>query len=98
MGSTYILLFINSSSDDLLVIDGILAAKNVSLVGRTCTTDMMYPFSIFLIFLQKDRHFLPPSYYSVPGYKICYSVATLSYDNYYINLQDYSNFLLSGLL
>jgi hypothetical protein len=34
----------------------------------------------------------------VAGYKITYSVATLSYDNYYVNLRDYSNSLLSGLL
>jgi hypothetical protein len=37
-------------------------------------------------------------YYYVVGYKIIYSVATLSYDNYYVNLRDYSNSLLSGLL
>ena len=35
---------------------------------------------------------------SSDGYKITYSVATLNYDNYYINLRDYSNSLLSGLL
>ena len=38
------------------------------------------------------------NYYPVSGYKIIYSVATLSYDNYYVNLWDYSNSLLSGLL
>ena len=38
------------------------------------------------------------NYYPVAGYKITYSVVTLSYDNYYINLRDYSNSLLSGLL
>ena len=32
------------------------------------------------------------------GYRITYSVATMSYDNYYANLHDYSNSLLSGLL
>ena len=32
------------------------------------------------------------------GYKITYYVATLSYDNYYVNLRDYSDSLLSGLL
>ena len=32
------------------------------------------------------------------GYRITYSIATLSYDNYYVNLRDYSNSLLSGLL
>ena len=37
-------------------------------------------------------------YYCIAGYKITYSIATLSYDNYYINLRDYSNSLLSGLL
>ena len=37
------------------------------------------------------------NYYSVAGYKT-YFVASLSYDNYYINLQNYSNSLLSGLL
>ena len=37
-------------------------------------------------------------YYPVAGYKIIYSVATLSYDNYYVNLRDYSNSLLGGLL
>ena len=36
--------------------------------------------------------------YPVAGYKITYSVAALSYDNYYVNLRDYSNSLLSGLL
>jgi len=38
------------------------------------------------------------NYYPVAGYKVTYSVATLSYDNYYVNLRDYSNSLLSGLL
>jgi len=38
------------------------------------------------------------NYYPVAGYKIIYSVATLSYDNYYVNLRDYSNSLLSGLI
>ena len=38
------------------------------------------------------------NYYPVAGYKIIYSVATLSYDNYYVNLRDHSNSLLSGLL
>ena len=38
------------------------------------------------------------NYYPVAGYKITYSIATLSYDNYYINLHDYSNSLLDGLL
>ena len=38
------------------------------------------------------------NYYFVAGYKITYSVATLSYDNYYVNLRDYSNSLLSDLL
>ena len=33
--------------------------------------------------------------YYVAGYKITYSVATLSYDNYYVNLRDYNNSLLS---
>ena len=37
-------------------------------------------------------------YIYIAAYKITYSVATLSYDNYYINLWDYSNSLLSGLL
>jgi hypothetical protein len=32
------------------------------------------------------------------GYETTYSIATLSYDNYYVNLRDYSNSLLSGLL
>ena len=36
--------------------------------------------------------------YPVVGYKITYFVATLSYDNYYINLRDYSNSLMSVLL
>jgi len=36
--------------------------------------------------------------YPTTGYKITYFVATLSYDNNYVNLRDYSNFLLSGLL
>ena len=36
--------------------------------------------------------------YPVAGYKITYSVATLSYDNYYVNLRDYSNSLPSGSL
>jgi hypothetical protein len=31
------------------------------------------------------------NYYPVAGYEITYFVATLSYDNYYINLRDYSN-------
>jgi hypothetical protein len=30
-------------------------------------------------------------YYPTAGYKITYSVATLSYDNCYANLRDYSN-------
>jgi hypothetical protein len=38
------------------------------------------------------------NFYSTAGYRITYSVATLSYDNYYVNLWDYSNSLLSGLL
>jgi hypothetical protein len=32
------------------------------------------------------------------GYKITYSVATLSYDNCYANLRDYNNSLLCDLL
>jgi hypothetical protein len=32
------------------------------------------------------------------SYKITYSVASLSYDNYYVNLRDYSNSLLCELL
>ena len=36
--------------------------------------------------------------YHVVGYKITYSVATLNYDNYYVNLRDYSNSILSGLI
>jgi hypothetical protein len=31
------------------------------------------------------------------SYRITYFVATLSYHNYYANLRDYSNSLLSGL-
>ena len=31
------------------------------------------------------------NYYPIAGYKITYFVATLSYDNYYVNLRDYSN-------
>jgi hypothetical protein len=31
------------------------------------------------------------NYYPIAGYKITYSVATLSYDNCYTNLRDYSN-------
>ena len=38
------------------------------------------------------------NYCSVAGYRITYSVATLSYDNYHANLRDYSNSLLSDLL
>jgi len=41
--------------------------------------------------LKRDLH-------EVAGYKITYFVAILSYDNYYINLRNYSNSLLSGLL
>jgi hypothetical protein len=37
-------------------------------------------------------------YYATAGYKITYSVATLSYDNCYTNLRDYSNSLLCDLL
>jgi len=37
-------------------------------------------------------------YCSAAGYKITYSVATLSYDNYYANSRDYSNTLLCDLL
>jgi hypothetical protein len=37
-------------------------------------------------------------YYPTAGYKITYSVATLSYDNCYANLWDYSNSLLCDLL
>jgi hypothetical protein len=29
---------------------------------------------------------------------VSHSIATLSYNNYYVNLRDYSNSLLSGLL
>jgi hypothetical protein len=36
--------------------------------------------------------------YPTAGYKITYSVATLSYNNYYANLRDYSNSLLCDLL
>ena len=36
--------------------------------------------------------------YPVASYKITYSVATLSYDNYYVNLWDYNNFFQSNLL
>jgi len=43
VGSTDILLFINSSSDDLLVIDGILAAKNVSLVSEQDIAELVQP-------------------------------------------------------
>jgi hypothetical protein len=38
------------------------------------------------------------NYYPTASYKIIYSVATLSYDNCYANLRDYSNFLLCDLL
>jgi NAD-dependent SIR2 family protein deacetylase len=38
------------------------------------------------------------NYYPTAGYKITYSVATLSYDNCYTNLWDYSNSLLCDLL
>jgi len=38
------------------------------------------------------------NYYPVAGYKITYSVATMSYDNNYVNLRDYNNSLLSSLL
>jgi hypothetical protein len=38
------------------------------------------------------------NYYPAAGYKITYSVATLSYDNCYANLRDYSNSLLCDLL
>jgi hypothetical protein len=38
------------------------------------------------------------NYYPTAGYKITYSVATLSYDNCYANLRDYSNSLLYDLL
>ena len=37
-------------------------------------------------------------YILLAGYKITYSVATLNYDNYYVNLRDYNNSLLSDLL
>ena len=37
-------------------------------------------------------------YYPVAGCRITYSLATLSYDNYYVNLRYYSNSILSGLL
>jgi hypothetical protein len=37
-------------------------------------------------------------YYPTAGYKITYSVATLSYENCYANLRDYSNSLLCDLL
>ena len=37
-------------------------------------------------------------YIYIYGYKITYSVATLSYDSYYVNLRDYSNSILSSLL
>ena len=49
-------------------------------------------------FMDDDITSTVQNYYPVAGYKITYSVATLSYDNYYVNLRDYSNFLLSGLL
>jgi hypothetical protein len=38
------------------------------------------------------------TYCFVAGHRITYSVATLSYDNYYTNLRDYSISLLSVLL
>ena len=38
------------------------------------------------------------TYYSVAGRKISYSMATLSYNNYYTNLRDYGNSLISDLL
>ena len=38
------------------------------------------------------------NYCSATGHRITYFVATLSYDNYYANLPDYSNSLLSDLL
>jgi hypothetical protein len=37
-------------------------------------------------------------HYPTTGYQITYSVATLSYDNCYVNLRDYSNSLLCDLL
>jgi hypothetical protein len=37
-------------------------------------------------------------YIYIADYKITYFVATLSYDNYYVNLRNYSNSLLRGLL
>jgi len=48
---------------------------------------------------EQFRTRVPNSVYcSAAGYRITYSVVTLSYDNYYANLRDYSNFLLSDLL
>ena len=38
------------------------------------------------------------TYCSVAGRRISYYVATLSYDNYYTNLRDYGNSLVSDLL
>ena len=37
-------------------------------------------------------------YRTIVRYKITYYVATLSYDNNYVNLRDYSKSLLSSLL
>jgi hypothetical protein len=66
------------------------------------SSNRVVPEEINLIIISPDQFLLwyiyIYNYYSVAGYKITYFVANLSYDNYYINLQYYSNSLLSGLL
>jgi hypothetical protein len=50
------------------------------------------------IYIYRERESERESYYPTAGYKITYSVTTLSYDNCYANLRDYSNSLLCDLL
>jgi hypothetical protein len=67
-----------------------LSSHNVHL-SLSRTTHILKA-NLITLYIQRE------SYYPTAGYKITYSVATLSYDNCYANLRDYSNSLLCDLL
>ena len=59
---------------------------------------LIWCMSQFQIFLYPDAHGASRMPRASPTHGPAIYIATLSYDNYYVNLRDYSNSLLSGLL
>ena len=53
-----------------------------------CVCVYIYIYIYIYIERERERERERARYYPVAGYKITYSVATLSYDNYYVNLRD----------